>query len=151
MLYNLIKFFQVQIYSSTSHQVIKSISRFTEAAYSGCFRGDGKLLAAGGHDGTIKVFEVKSRAILRQFKGHTKYVQEARAWWFVNIFIVGFGLPFCRHPDYVSCQWGLEEGIQHHNCPSPSAVKCSTLCIALSLARGLGTIKFMVMVFFTLI
>ena len=69
-----IKFLQVQIYSSTSHQVIKSVSRFTEAAYSGCFRGDGKLLAAGGHDGAVKVFEVNSRAILRQFKGHTKYV-----------------------------------------------------------------------------
>ena len=69
---------QVQVYSSTSHQVIKTISRFSEAAYSGCFRGDGKLLAAGGQDGTIKIFEVNSRAILRQFKGHTKYVHGVR-------------------------------------------------------------------------
>ena len=62
------------MYSATTNQVIKTISRFGEAAYSGCFRGDGKLLAAGGHDGVVKVFELNSRAILRQFKGHAKYV-----------------------------------------------------------------------------
>ena len=44
---------------------------------------DGKLLAAGGQSGMIQVFELSSRAILRQYKkntgGHTKAVQSV-AW-----------------------------------------------------------------------
>ena len=63
---------QVQVYSSTTNHVIKTISRFNEAAYSGCLRADGKLLVAGSQEGVVKVFEMNSRAILRQFKGHTK-------------------------------------------------------------------------------
>ncbi len=63
---------QVQVYSGTTNQVTKTISRFREAAYSGCFRDDGKLLAAGTEDGVVKVFDVSSRAILRQCRGHRK-------------------------------------------------------------------------------
>lgn len=68
----------------------KTISRFRQVAYSGTFRKDGQLLAAGSEEGVVKVgvvkfvpqclecfvqvFDTNSRAILRQCKGHTKYV-----------------------------------------------------------------------------
>ena len=113
------------MYSSATNQVKKTISRFKEAAYSGCFRHDGRLLAAGSEEGVVKVekclnaytrsvqkltnqqyihvcyrysvcrslavlrncvsgwcvyrlsfspqvFDINSRAILRQCKGHSK-------------------------------------------------------------------------------
>ncbi|XP_064390591.1 U3 small nucleolar RNA-associated protein 15 homolog [Halichondria panicea] len=63
---------RVQVYSGPSNQVKKTISRFNEAAFSACFRQDGKLLAAGTEEGVVKVFEMNSRAILRHFKGHNK-------------------------------------------------------------------------------
>ncbi|EDO31974.1 predicted protein [Nematostella vectensis] len=73
---------RVQIYSSTTHQVNKTISRFKEVAYCGTFRSDGQLMIAGGEDGLIQLFDLNSRAVLRQFKGHsgpvhvTKFLQD---------------------------------------------------------------------------
>ncbi|XP_060065526.1 U3 small nucleolar RNA-associated protein 15 homolog [Ylistrum balloti] len=62
---------RVQIYSSKSLQILKTISRFKDVAYSGSFRDDGKLLVAGGDEGLIRLFDVEGRALLRVFKGHT--------------------------------------------------------------------------------
>ena len=50
---------QVLVYSAVTNQVKKTISRFSEAAYSGCFRNDGRLLAAGSEDGIVKVCRIK--------------------------------------------------------------------------------------------
>lgn len=66
---------RVQVFSATTNEVKKTISRFDKGAYGGCFRGDGRLLAAGTDDGSVKVFDINSRAILRQFKGHSKAVK----------------------------------------------------------------------------
>ena len=52
---NVCGLFQVQVYSAATNQVKKTISRFREVAYSGCFRHDGKLLAAGSEEGVVKV------------------------------------------------------------------------------------------------
>ena len=38
-----------------TNEVKKSVSRFEEVAYSGCFRHDGQLLVAGGEGGVVKV------------------------------------------------------------------------------------------------
>ena len=46
---------QVQVYSSVTNEVKRSVSRFQEVAYSGCFRHDGQLLAAGSEGGVVKV------------------------------------------------------------------------------------------------
>lgn len=46
---------QVQVYSAATNQVKKTISRFQQSAYSGCFRHDGQLLAAGSEEGVVKV------------------------------------------------------------------------------------------------
>jgi U3 small nucleolar RNA-associated protein 15 len=62
---------RIQIYSSVNGEVKKTISKFKEAAYGGTFRNDGQLIAAGDKNGSVKVFELTSRSILRQFKGHT--------------------------------------------------------------------------------
>ena len=47
--------FQVQIYSSSTHQVIKSFSRFKDGVFSGSFRHDGKLIIAGEANGHVQV------------------------------------------------------------------------------------------------
>ena len=47
---------QVQVYSGVTNEVKKSVSRFQEVAYSGCFRHDGNLLAAGSEGGLVKVW-----------------------------------------------------------------------------------------------
>ena len=55
---------QVQVYSSVTNEVKRSVSRFQEVAYSGCFRHDGKLLAAGSEGGVVKV--TKSISLARK-------------------------------------------------------------------------------------
>lgn len=62
--------FQVQIYSSTSLQIHKTLSRFKQTAHCGSFRSDGKLMVAGGDEGVIRLFDISGRSILRIFKGH---------------------------------------------------------------------------------
>lgn len=43
------------MYSAATNQVKKTISRFHQSAYNGCFRHDGQLLAAGSEEGVVKV------------------------------------------------------------------------------------------------
>ncbi|KAL6042734.1 U3 small nucleolar RNA-associated protein 15 [Balamuthia mandrillaris] len=61
---------RVQIFSPTTHTITKTISRFKDIAYSASYRGDGKLMVAGGELPDVKIFDLSSRAILRIFKGH---------------------------------------------------------------------------------
>lgn len=52
----------------------RTISRFKDKAYGGTFRPDGKLLAAGGEDGVVQIFDTNSRSLLRQLAGHRRPV-----------------------------------------------------------------------------
>ena len=52
----------------------KQLSRFTDVAYSGMIRADGKLLVAGGEKPAVRVFDLSSRAVLRTMRGHTRSV-----------------------------------------------------------------------------
>ena len=61
----------VHLYESFPDRNQRSFTRFSGNAYSGRFRKDGKLIVAGDHNGTVKVFDALSKALLRQFKGHT--------------------------------------------------------------------------------
>ncbi|TPX49459.1 hypothetical protein SeMB42_g01569 [Synchytrium endobioticum] len=61
---------RVQVYSSVTNTVRKTISRFKETAYSGTIRNDGKVLVAGDATGLVQLFDLNSRAILRTFRGH---------------------------------------------------------------------------------
>lgn len=66
---------RIQIYSSNTHQVNKSFTRFKYKVYCGSFRRDGKLLITGGENGTAQLLDVNTRAVLREFEGHSSSVQ----------------------------------------------------------------------------
>ena len=51
-------FLQLQIYSSSTHQVNKSFTRFKGKVYCGSFRHDGKLLVTGEENGTVQVLQM---------------------------------------------------------------------------------------------
>ncbi|KAJ3179051.1 snoRNA-binding rRNA-processing protein [Gaertneriomyces sp. JEL0708] len=69
---------RVQVYSTRSHTIKKTISRFKDTAYSGTIRGDGKLLVAGDASGLVQLFDLNSRAILRTLRGHDGAVHVAK-------------------------------------------------------------------------
>eukprot|EP00794_Sanderia_malayensis_P009625 gene9625-10610_t len=68
---------KIQVFSPTTNQVRKTITRFKENAYSAKFRADGDLITAGFEDGSLKVFDASNRSILRHWKPHTKAVHVA--------------------------------------------------------------------------
>lgn len=59
---------RIQLFSHRTRKLIKTISRFDDTAYGGELRSDGRVLAAGDESGTIQVFDVGSRAILKTWK-----------------------------------------------------------------------------------
>jgi U3 small nucleolar RNA-associated protein 15 len=65
---------RIQIYSSRTRQVAKTISRFTDIAHSAEIRRDGRLVVAGDDGGLIQVFDVNSRAILKTWNEHKQPV-----------------------------------------------------------------------------
>lgn len=69
---------RVIIYDGLTLQPKRQITRFTDKAYSGSFRPDGKLLVAGGESAIVQVFDTGSRTLLRQFKGHSRPVHCTR-------------------------------------------------------------------------
>ncbi|KAG2498088.1 hypothetical protein HYH03_003846 [Edaphochlamys debaryana] len=70
---------RVIIYNGLAPAVVgRTISRFKDIAYSGCFRSDGRLVCAGGQDGIVQVFDANSRSVLRQFKAHKRPTRVAR-------------------------------------------------------------------------
>jgi U3 small nucleolar RNA-associated protein 15 len=52
----------------------RTITRFKDTAYCGTFRSDGKLVAAGGENGVVQVFDANSRSLLRQMTSHKRAV-----------------------------------------------------------------------------
>jgi U3 small nucleolar RNA-associated protein 15 len=69
----------VNLYESQPDRLQRTFSRFRGEVYSGRYRKDGKLLLAGDGGGYVKVFDVNSKALLREFRGHTSAVRAA-AW-----------------------------------------------------------------------
>lgn len=65
---------RVQIYSNKTRKLVKTITRFGDVAHSGDIRADGRVLVAGDDTGTIQVFDVKSRAILKTWNTHKQPV-----------------------------------------------------------------------------
>ncbi|KAF2493565.1 WD40 repeat-like protein [Lophium mytilinum] len=67
---------RVQIFSSKTRQLVKTISRFSaeDVAHSGTIRRDGRILVAGGETGAIQTFDISSRAILKTWKEHKQPV-----------------------------------------------------------------------------
>eukprot|EP00052_Salpingoeca_macrocollata_P021387 m.183248 g.183248 ORF g.183248 m.183248 type:complete len:497 (+) comp21517_c1_seq2:131-1621(+) len=65
---------RVQLYSTKTNALKRSVSRFKDVVSCAEYRKDGKLLVAGCKDSTIQVFDTNSRAVLRTFEGHTRGV-----------------------------------------------------------------------------
>ena len=65
---------RVQLYSVRTRKLVKTISRFDDVAHSAEIRRDGRVLVAGDDSGTIQVFDVNSRAILKTWKEHKQPV-----------------------------------------------------------------------------
>ncbi|XP_055346766.1 U3 small nucleolar RNA-associated protein 15 homolog [Paramacrobiotus metropolitanus] len=61
---------KVQIIDPVSLESSKTFSRFKEAARGAEFRSDGKLLSVGGEEGIVRVFDVGTKSLLREFKNH---------------------------------------------------------------------------------
>ncbi|CAD6930602.1 unnamed protein product [Tilletia controversa] len=61
---------RVQIYSTTTARVTKTINRFKDVARSANIRQDAKLMVAGDDSGLVQMFDLSSRAILRTMTGH---------------------------------------------------------------------------------
>lgn len=61
---------RVQIYSSKTRKLVKTITRFSDIARSGEIRRDGKVIVAGDDTGRIQVFDYNSRAILKTWLTH---------------------------------------------------------------------------------
>jgi len=67
---------RVQIFSTKTRKVIKTITRFgyDDVAHSGEIRRDGRVVVAGGDSGAIQAFDTGSRAILKTWKEHKQPV-----------------------------------------------------------------------------
>ena len=65
---------RVQIYGNKGKTLRRTISRFKDVVYTAAFRGDGKLLVAGGEEKDLKVFDTGTGGMLRMLKGHTRAV-----------------------------------------------------------------------------
>jgi U3 small nucleolar RNA-associated protein 15 len=56
-------------------KIQRTFSRFDDEAYSGRFRKDGTLLIAGDKSGYVRVFDTKTKAVLRYLKRHSNAVR----------------------------------------------------------------------------
>ena len=65
---------RVQIFSAQLRKGPKTISRFDDVVHGADIRRDGRVIAAGDDSGTIQVFDVGSRAILKTWKEHKQPV-----------------------------------------------------------------------------
>jgi U3 small nucleolar RNA-associated protein 15 len=70
----------VKIFSSKTRSVSKTISRFKDTAHAGQIRRDGKVLAAADVTGTVQVFDLASRAVLRTWSDEHKTPVQALRW-----------------------------------------------------------------------
>ena len=70
---------KVHLFDVLTNKILRSYSRFQDEAYCGVFRKDAKLLLAGDKTGCVKVFDVQTKALLRQLRRHSAAVH-AVAW-----------------------------------------------------------------------
>lgn len=61
---------RVIVHSGSSRAPRRVFGRFPDLAFCGRLRGDGAALAAGCSDGRVRLFDARSRALLRNLQGH---------------------------------------------------------------------------------
>ena len=69
-----------KIFSAKTRAVAKTLSRFRATAHAGQMRGDGRVLAAADASGTVQVFDLGSRAVLRSWPGAHAAAAQALRW-----------------------------------------------------------------------
>lgn len=62
------------MYNPVTKVVTKNLNKFKDTAYGATFRSDGQLLCAGGEESVVRLFEVNTKSMLRQFRGHKALV-----------------------------------------------------------------------------
>lgn len=62
--------FSVTLVGSRAGNVRRSLARFKHTAHAAAYKPDGRLLVAGDGAGGAQIFDLSSRAVLRNFKGH---------------------------------------------------------------------------------
>ena len=72
--------YHMRLYSRQSAKVGKSFTRFREKCFSGSWRNDGLLIAAGSDEGIVRVFDkgTVAKAPLREFNAHSRSCQISR-------------------------------------------------------------------------
>ncbi|OAX78663.1 hypothetical protein ACJ72_07025 [Emergomyces africanus] len=65
---------RVQLYSIRTRKLLKTLTRFDDIARCASVRADGRILAASDDGGTIQVFDIHSRAILKTWREHKQPV-----------------------------------------------------------------------------
>jgi len=65
---------RVQIYSIRTRKLLRTVTRFDDTVRATDVRPDGRVLATGDESGTVQVFDVGSRAILKTWKDHKQPV-----------------------------------------------------------------------------
>ncbi|TDZ44872.1 U3 small nucleolar RNA-associated protein 15 [Colletotrichum trifolii] len=69
---------RVQLYSSRTRKLEKTITRFADVARSGSLRRDGRVLVAAEETGRMQVFDTHSRSILKTWNQHRQPVWATR-------------------------------------------------------------------------
>ncbi|KAK2015184.1 WD domain-containing protein [Colletotrichum eremochloae] len=69
---------RVQLYSSRTRKLEKTITRFADVARSGSLRRDGRVLVAAEDTGRMQVFDTHSRSILKTWTNHRQPVWATR-------------------------------------------------------------------------
>lgn len=65
------------LFGSSDDNIQRTFSRFNDNAYCGQLRRDGKVLVAGEKTGHLKVFDVGSKFMLRDLRGHSGAVHSS--------------------------------------------------------------------------
>ena len=68
---------RIQLYNPEStHEVFKSLNKFRCPVWGASFRQCGNLVGLGSDDGKVKIVDVNSKTILRDFSGHAQPVRK---------------------------------------------------------------------------
>ena len=69
---------QVDIFSSRTRSIYRTLTRFKDIVRCASYRADGKILATGDEQGAVQVFDLNSRAVMRTFSGHERSARVVR-------------------------------------------------------------------------
>lgn len=69
---------QVDIFSTQSNAIYRTLTRFKDVACCASYRHDGKMLAAADEQGCTQLFDLSSRSVMRSFRGHQRAVKVVR-------------------------------------------------------------------------